>query len=61
MVLSTGTVIEYLVLEGPRPSVLSWSVIVSNYAITVSILLRALAMSLHLALRPPHLGRPDVR
>ncbi len=46
--IATGAVIDYLVL-GPRgASVLSWSVIVSNYAISVAILIRAFAMSLHL-------------
>jgi len=46
--ITTGAVIEHLVLEPPRPSLLAWSVIVSNYAIAASILVRALAMWLHL-------------
>ena len=46
--IATGAVIGYLVLGTRAASVLSWSVIVSNYAISVSILIRALAMSLHL-------------
>jgi hypothetical protein len=44
----TGAVIGYLVLETRRVSVLSWSLIVSNYAISVSILIRAVATPLHL-------------
>jgi hypothetical protein len=44
----TGAVLGDLVLEGRSSSVLSWSVIVSNYAISVAILIRASAMSLHL-------------
>lgn len=46
--IATGAVIGYLVLGTRGVSVLSWSIIVSNYAISVAILVRALAMSLHL-------------
>ena len=46
--IATGAVIGYLVLGKRDASALSWSVIVSNYAISVAILIRALAMSLDL-------------
>lgn len=46
--IATGAVIGYLVLGTRGASVLSWSVIVSNYAISVAILIRALGMWLHL-------------
>lgn len=46
--IATGAVLDSLVLDARRASVLSWSVIVSNYAIAISILIRASAMPLHL-------------
>ena len=46
--IATGAVIGYLVLEKRAASVLAWSIIISNYAISISILIRASAMSLHL-------------
>jgi hypothetical protein len=46
--IATGAVIGYLVLGTRGASILGWSVIVSNYAIAVAILIRALAMPLHL-------------
>ena len=54
--IATGAVIGYLSLGERDASALSWSVIVSNYAISTSILIRALAMSLHLDLGTFPLG-----
>jgi hypothetical protein len=46
--IATGGVLGCLVLGTRGASVLSWSVILSNYAISVAILLRAVAPSLGL-------------
>jgi hypothetical protein len=40
--IATGAVLEHLVLDDRRMRVLAWSLTCSNYAIAVSILIRAL-------------------
>lgn len=46
--IATGAVLRYLVLGARGASLLSWSVILSNYAISVAILIRAVAGPLNL-------------
>lgn len=41
--IATGAVLAHLVLDARPTAVLTWSIVVSNYAIAVSILVRGLA------------------
>jgi hypothetical protein len=46
--IATGAALQHLVLDDRRIRVLAWSVICSNYAIGVSILIRAIVGPSHL-------------
>ncbi len=55
--IATGVALSYLVLGTRSASLLSWSVILSNYAISVAILVRALAEPLALDVAAFPLGQ----
>jgi len=52
--IATGAALGFLVLDERRIAILAWSVIVSNYTISVAILIRAVALHLGIAV----LGSP---
>jgi hypothetical protein len=53
--IATGAALGHLVLEERDTSVLAWSIIVSNYAISIAILVRGLATPLGLDVAAPPL------